>query len=430
MLAPRGGGSNGFAPRHGCVVRRGRFGITCAVMAPPPESPMRDAPDVDYLARVETLAPLIAQSVDAIERERRLPDALVAELKQADFFRMLLPRPFGGAETDPITFVRVIEAIAKIDASTAWILCQTAVTAMIAARLEPEAAWQIWRDPGAVLAWGPSTDARAVPVAGGYRVTGTFAFASGCRHATWLGGDCALVAPDGTPCRSADGRPEQRRVLFPAGAVEMHDFWHVVGLKGTGSDGYTVSDLFVPHALSVTRIDDPAELRHRARLYDMSAYSLFACGFAALALGVTRSLVDSFLDLAREKTPRGYRSRLSEDAVTQAEIGRAEARLRAARMYLMGTLAEAWAEAGSAGGVSLEQRMAIRLAATHAIRQGKAVADAVFDAAGTTAVFVANAFERRFRDLHTVAQQLQGRKAHYRTVGQFLLGLDGDRGWV
>ncbi len=400
-------------------------------MTPPLESHANEAPSgADYLERVQALAPLIAQSSDAIERERRLPAGLVAGLKQADFFRMLLPRPFGGGEIDPLTFVRVIEAVAKIDASTAWILCQTAVTAMVAARLEPEAAWEIWRDPGAVLAWGPSTDSRAIPVEGGYRVTGTFAFASGCRHATWLGGDCTLAAADGTPVRTADGRQEQRRVLFPAQQAVMHDMWHVVGLKGTGSDGYTVTDLFVPQALTVTRIDDPAALRYRGRLYDMSAYSLFACGFAALALGVTRSLVDAFVDLAKDKTPRGYRNRLRDDAVTQAELGYAEARLRAARMYLIGTLAAAWDEAGRSGGVSLEARMAMRLAATYAIRQGKEVADTAFDAAGTTAVFVSNAFERRFRDIHTVAQQLQGRKAHYRTVGQYLLGLEGELGWV
>ncbi|HUZ71545.1 MAG TPA: acyl-CoA dehydrogenase family protein [Stellaceae bacterium] len=400
-------------------------------MTPPLES---QAPGplagVDYLERVQALAPLIVQSADAIERERRLPAALVAGLKEADFFRMLLPRPFGGGEIDPVTFVRVIEAVAKLDASTAWILGQTAVTAMVAARLEPDAAWQIWRDPGAVLAWGPSTDSRAVPVAGGYRVSGTFAFASGCRHATWLGGDCTLAAPDGTPLRTADGKPEQRRVLFPASLAVMRDLWNVVGLKGTASDGYTVTDLFVPDALTVTRIDDPAALRYRSRLYAMSAYSMFACGFAMLALGVTRSLVDAFVELAQEKTPRGYRSRLRDDAMTQAELGYAEARLRAARIYLMGTLAEAWDEAGSGVGVSLASRMAMRLAATYAIRQGKAVADTIFDAAGTTAIFVSNAFERRFRDIHTVAQQLQGRTAHYRTVGQYLLGLEGELGWV
>ena len=301
---------------------------------------------------------------------------------------------------------------------------------MIAARIAPEAAHEIWRDPHAILAWGPSTDARAVAVDDGFRVTGSFAFASGCWYATWFGGDCTVCGPDGTPRRAANGKPETRRVLFPAERAVMRDVWNVVGLKGTGSDGYSVTDLFVPHEFSVARIDDPAERRYFGRLYALSAYSMFACGFAALALGVARSLLDSFIALAMEKTPRGYKSALRDDGPTQSDLGFAEARLRAARMYLMGTLAEAWEEAHRDGEVSLDRRMAIRLAATYAIRQSKEVADTAFDAAGTTAVFVSNAFERRFRDIHTVAQQLQGRKSHYQTVGQYLLGLDSELGWV
>jgi len=397
-------------------------------MTPPPDS---TAPaGTDYLDRVRRLAPSIAAAADAIERERRLPAALVAALHEADLFRMLLPRPYGGAELDPPRFVRVIEEIAKLDGSTAWVLCQTAVTAMIAARLEPEAAWQIWRDPHAVLAWGPSTNSRAVPVEGGYRVSGTFAFASGCRHATWLGGDCTVTDADGTVRHTPDGKPEMRRVLFPVGRAEMHDIWQVVGLRGTGSDGYTVADLFVPANLTVARIDDPAALRHMAPLYAVSAYSMFACGFAMLAIGLARSLLDSFIALALEKTPRGYKHRLRDDAVVQSEVGYAEAQLSAARQYVMGALGAAWEDACAKGAVSLEQRMAIRLAATYAIRQAKEVADTAYEAAGTSAVFTAGAFERRFRDIHTVTQQLQGRKSHFQTVGRYLLGIETDLGWV
>jgi alkylation response protein AidB-like acyl-CoA dehydrogenase len=397
-------------------------------MSPPLES--RAASALDYLDRVAALAPLIASSADAVERERRLPAALVAAMKDAELFRMMLPRSFGGGELDPITFARAIEAIAKIDASTAWILCQTSVAAMIAARLDPAAAHEMFRDPGAVLAWGPSTDARAVVADGGYRVTGSFAFASGCWYATWLGGDCAVCETDGTPRHLADGKPVTRRVLFPAQAAQMRDLWHVIGLRGTGSDGYVVSDLFVPERFTVARIDDPAERRHQGRLYAVSLYSLFAVGFAALALGVARSLFDSFIELAKEKTPRGFKHSLRNDGPTQLEAGLAEARLRAARTFLMSTIAEAWDEAQRSNDISLERRIAIRLAATHAIREAKDVADAAYDAAGTSSVFNANPFERRFRDIHTVAQQLQGRRSHYQTVGQYLFGVDFEHGWV
>jgi alkylation response protein AidB-like acyl-CoA dehydrogenase len=397
-------------------------------MSPPLESPAQ--PQIDYLDRVRALAPLIAAAGDEIERARRLPASLVAAMKDADLFRMLLPRALGGAALDPPAFVRVIEAIAKLDASTAWILCQTSVAAMIAARLPPSVAREMWRDPHAILAWGPSTDSRAVAVEGGYRVDGTFAFASGCWYATWLGGDCTVVGPDGTPLKAENGKPLMRRVLFPAERASMRDIWTVIGLKGTGSDGYTVKDLFVPQDFSVARIDDPTERREPGALYALSAYSMFAAGFAALAVGVGRALADAFVALAQDKTPRGFKSSLRFDGPTQLELGHAEARLRAARVFVMGALDEAWDEAQRANEVSLEKRMGIRLASTYAIREAKAVADTVFDAAGTSAVFVSSPFERRFRDIHTVAQQLQGRKSHFQTVGQYLLGLDTELGWV
>lgn len=395
-----------------------------------PDGAQIGAQGADYLARVEALAPLVQSSAAAIEHDRRLPPALVDAMMEAGLFRMLLPRPFGGAELDPPSFIRVVEALAKLDGSTAWILCQTGVTAMTAARLDPDAAHAIWGDTRGIVAWGPSTDARAVTVDGGYRVSGSFAFASGCWYATWLGGDCAVVTEDGMPRRRPDGSPETRRVLFPASSARMRDVWRVVGLRGTGSDGYEVSDLFVPHSFTLSRVDAPGERRYFGRLYDVSIYSMFASGFAALSLGLARSLLDSFIALATEKTPRGFKHRLRDDAVTQAEIGYAEARWRAARMYLMGTLEAAWRGALARGEVTLDDRMAIRLAATYVIRQAKEIADTAFDAAGTTAVFTANPFERRFRDIHTVAQQLQGRKAHFQTVGRYLLGIEGELGWL
>ena len=398
-------------------------------MSPPLESP-HPAPQIDFLARARELRPLIEAAADEIERARRLPANLAAAMKEAGLFRMLLPREFGGAELDPPSFVRVIETLARIDASPAWVLCQTSVTAMIAARLAPHAAREMWRDPGTVLAWGPSTDSRAVACEGGYRVTGSFAFASGCWHANWLGGDCSVVAADGTPRRGADGKPATRRVLFPAAEAQMVEMWQVVGMRGTGSDGYRVNDLFVPEEFTVARLDDASERRIMTPLYALTGYNMFASGFGALALGVARSLVDSFVALAKDKTPRGFRNALREDGPTQYELGRAEARLRAARALLMNTVDDAWREALGDNALSLETRMAIRLASTHAIREAKDVADIAYDAAGTTAIFTSNAFERRFRDIHTVAQQLQGRKSHFRTVGQHLLGLDADLGWI
>ena len=382
-------------------------------------------PEGQPLERARVLAPLLDRCAEAVEAERRLVPALLDGLHEAGLFRLLLPRVLDGGEVDPVTFVEVVEEIAKTDGSAAWCLCQAGGCAMTAAYLSPEVARHVFEDRHAVLAWGPGPDARAVAVEGGYRVTGTWSFASGCRHATWLGGHCPVVAQDGKPRRRPDGRREERTMLFPAASAELVDVWHVSGLRGTGSDAFTVTDLFVPHAYSVSR-DDPAERRQPGPLYCFPAGSLYASGFAGVAMGLARAMLDAFVELARDKTPRGGRRTLRDNHVVQSQVAQSEARLRSARMFLLGSLEEIWQDVGRSGSLALDQRITIRLAATYAIHQARDVADTVYAAAGSSAIFTAGAFERRFRDIHAVTQQLQGRASHFETVGQFLLGLEPD----
>ncbi len=163
------------------------------------------------------LAPQIGGWADQAEQERQLPQPLLAALIDAGLFRLLLPRSLNGAEVDPVTFVEVIEEVAKLDASSAWCLCQASGCSMVAAYLRPDVAAAIFgNDPRAILAWGPGLDARAVAVEDGYRVTGTWSFASGGRHATWLGGACPIYEADGTPRRGA--RPRAARCSSRPGA--------------------------------------------------------------------------------------------------------------------------------------------------------------------------------------------------------------------
>ncbi|HWM78251.1 MAG TPA: acyl-CoA dehydrogenase family protein [Methylomirabilota bacterium] len=382
--------------------------------------------EVDYIERACALAPEIEARADQIEQERRLPEPVLAALFEAGLFRLLLPRSLDGGEVDPVTFARVMEEIAKADASTAWCLCQASGCSMSAAYLSHDVAMEIFgRDRRAVLAWGPGPGARAIAVDGGYRVTGTWSFASGGRHATWLGAHCPISDSDGGPRRTSNGKLVERTMLFPAASATFVDVWHVSGLKGTGSDAYTVSDLFVPHDHSISR-DDPAERRQPGLIYCFPTGSFYASGFASVALGIARRMLDAFVSLAKEKTPRGYKRPLANNAVIQSQVGQAEAQLSSARRFLMGSLADIWGAVGSSGTLTMDQRMLIRLASTYAIHQAKAVADVTHHAAGATSIFIDSAFDRGFRDIHAVTQQLQGRQAHFETVGQFMLGIEPD----
>lgn len=389
-----------------------------------------DARPIDWLGRVRALAPRIAAAAAEIEHEQRLPEPLVADLRAAGLFSLLIPRPFNGAEIDPPTFVAILEAIAAIDASTAWCLGQNNVCASVAAFLPTEAAREIFGgERQAILAWGAGYGGKAVVVEGGYRVSGKWSFTSGGHHATWLGAHCVVSEADGRERRGADGKKLTRTMLFPATETCLQEIWHVIGLRGTGSDAYAIENLFVPEEHSLAR-DEPAERRYAGPLYLYSSNSLYASGFAGVALGIARAMLDALIALAKEKTSRGLSNPMRLSPVSQYEIAEAEARLRAVRMYLMGTVSEVWQEVKRAEQITLEQRIAIRLAATHVIREATKVADFAYSWAGATAIFETSPFERRFRDIHAVAQQLQGRASNLETAGQFLLGVEPDTTFV
>jgi len=386
---------------------------------------MSPSQEADPVARAKAIAPLLERSTAEIERERRLPQALLDELLDAGLFGLLLPRAYGGVEAEPVVFMQVLEEIARHDASTAWCLGQNGVCALAAAFLAPGPARAVWADGRGVLAWGievPPPKAIAVP--GGYRVSGSWSFASGGHHATWLGGHCVVAETDGTPRKSRTGTVIPRTLLFPASEVTWTDIWDVIGLKGTGSDRYSVTDLFVPEEFTLDR-DDPGERRLDGPLYRFHTEQMYSSGFACVALGIARGMLEAYVSLANEKTPRGYNTAMRNSTVVQNDVAELEARLRATRFYLFATMDAAW-RAAQHGELSTEHRMAIRLATTHSIREARRIAGDAYNAAGATSVFASNPFERRLRDINSVSQQIQGRRSHFETVGKYLLGVETD----
>jgi alkylation response protein AidB-like acyl-CoA dehydrogenase len=380
---------------------------------------MNKLPGFGLIARAQALAPLIAREADEIERTRRLTQPVVAALIENGLYRVLLPQSFGGAEAPPEIFMQMLEEVAKADASTAWCLGQCAVCAMTAAYLDPDPARQIFGSPDAILAWGAiANEIHVVP--GGYRVTARWDFASGSRQANWLGAHVQVIEADGKRRLKPNGAPEIRTIVFPAARATLYDVWDVIGLSGTGTDSYSVDDLFIPEEFAALR-DDPTALREKGPLYRITTYTMFGLGFAAISLGVARATLDALIDLARGKASLGLKAMRDNHAV-QAAIGRAEGNLRAGRAYLYATAGEVWRDLADGGNLSEDHRVALRLASTWTIHQAAAVVDAAYHMAGATAVFRANKFERRFRDMHAIAQQVQARDNHYEDVGKTILG--------
>jgi alkylation response protein AidB-like acyl-CoA dehydrogenase len=378
----------------------------------------------DPVARARALGPAIAAAADTIERTQTIPEPLLTQIHEARLARMLLPRSAGGDEVEPWVYMHAIEEIGRHDGSTGWNLFVANSAALIAPFIPLEAARAIFADPRAVVSWGPPNQLTSKAVDGGYIVDGEWHFASGSRQATWMGAHTQIVEPDGSIRRNRFGRPHIRTLLFPKRDARPIENWNTMGMRGTASEGYRVSNLFVPEGFTGTR-EDPSLRRDRGPLFAFTMQGLYAVGVAGVAFGIARAMLDAFIALAKGKTPRGLQ-RLADSPVVQSDVARREAELGAARAYLTEILKDVWANADDVEPIGTEARARIRLGCAHAIGSAIEIADWVYKAAGTSAIFLGTPFERRFRDMHTLSQQIQSRDSHFEAVGRVLFNGDPD----
>ena len=212
---------------------------------------------VDAVSLIEAareLAPKIEAARADIERDRQIPRTLVDAIGDAGLFGLWLPKAFDGPELNLVDYIRVIEELARADGSVAWCASVAACYSRIAGYLQPDIALRIFGGGRTVVAGTINPTGKAFTVDGGYRVTGRWAYGSGILHSTWTLGNCIVHDREG-PRRGSSGAPELRLVIFPTGAVEVIDTWHVSGLRGTGSHDYRVADLFVRDDHSILCFD-------------------------------------------------------------------------------------------------------------------------------------------------------------------------------
>jgi alkylation response protein AidB-like acyl-CoA dehydrogenase len=239
---------------------------------------MRDT--ASFIDAAKAMAPQIQASAEESERTRRLPMPLVEAMARAGLFRLWIPRALGGEETDPMTLVRVIEAISQVDGATGWCLMIGSLYGLFGGCLPAAAAHEIYgRDPLVITGGAFRSAGQAIAVDGGYRVTGRWAFGSGCQHSVWIVGGCRIFDGD-QPRFGADGTPAVRILFFPAADCEILDTWQSVGLRGTGSHDYAVTDLFVPAARSLSFREPPVQT---GPLYALPVIALFAAGISSSA---------------------------------------------------------------------------------------------------------------------------------------------------
>ena len=373
----------------------------------------------DLVSRACALAGDIVAARPEMDRLRRLPDSLAAAFRDAQFYRLCMPRAHGGLEAEPRLVVETIEALAEADASAAWCVTVSATTGAFGAYLEPDTAGAIFPDPSLIFAGVYAPMGKAIVEGNSYRVTGQWKWNSGGQNATWLCGGC-VIYENGAPRMLTEKIPDHRMMLFPASDATFLDTWHTSGLRGSGSGDMAVHDLLVPKSHSVSLIADKSRIK--TPLYAFPIFGLLAIGIAAVASGNARAALAEFAVLAAAKrTPTGRT--LNDRGTVQAAYAEAHARLLAARAFLFAEIDAAWAEAQSNPAISLERRANLRLAATHMTRTAADVIRTVQDLAGGASVFMADPLHRRLADAQTITAHIMTAPATYELTGRALLGV-------
>lgn len=372
--------------------------------------------DRPLVAAAREVRDLAAAEAPAAEQGRRLTAPVVAALRDAGLFRMCVPAAYGGPGADPLTLVDAIETVATGDGAAGWCTMIASTTSSMSLFLEPEFAQEIFGDPQSITGgvFAPSGTAVATERAGrsGWEVRGRWQWGSGSQHCTWLLGGCLT-----------DGGEFHLMFMDPAD-VTIHDTWHTVGMRGTGSHDYSADGAFVPVGRSVRpMLDRP---RVDTALAAFPNFSLLAAGVAAVSLGVARHAIDEFVALAQGKRPLYSSRTLSQSGTAQTTVARAEATLGAARAFLHHELGAAWDAALRGGVVDVPTRVRIRMACVHAARSAAEATDAVYTMAGGTSVYESSPLQRCLRDAHVATQHLMVSPRLEELLGKSLFGIEID----
>lgn len=366
----------------------------------------------DLTALAEKIALSARQMSAEIDRDRRLPDELVTQLREAGFLRATMPREVEALELAPAPALRCAETIARGDASAGWCVSIAITSALLVAYLPASARDELFGGGRGVAAgvWAPRGTARKVD--GGVVVSGRWPFCSGITHADMMFAGCFV-----------DEQRVPSVVALPKHDLKVLDTWHTLGLRGTGSHDSVADEVFVPTDRVLSVFNGPIVDRP---LYRFPVFGFFALCIGAAALGNARAAIDDLVELACGKKGLGSTRTLAERSPTQAAVATAEAALGAARALYYEAIDAAWQASHDAEPVPTALRNRLRLAATHAVRTSADVVRTMYDLAGGSAIYDGAPLQRRFRDAFTATAHFQVNEASRELSGRLLLDLPAD----
>jgi 3-hydroxy-9,10-secoandrosta-1,3,5(10)-triene-9,17-dione monooxygenase len=364
------------------------------------------------LDAVEPLLAGIASRSAQADRDCRLPDATIAELADAGVFRMLQPKRYGGAESEPVQFYEVVRAIASACASSGWVSGVLGVHPWQLGLFDVRAQDEVWgTDPRTLAASSYAPLGRLTPVSAGpaskgaagggagFRLSGRWGFASGVAHVSW----CLL----GAVVVGAEGRPvDFMTVLVPASDYRVEQVWDVVGLRGTGSDDVIVQDVFVPEHRTMRNYEQaqlrgPGQKVNTGPLYRMPFATIFTSAVAAPVIGAVSGCYDRYLERMRDRSRLSLGGgRFAEDPFAQVAVARAASQLDAAILQTDRNVAEAWAHASANHPIPSELRLRVRRDQVMGVERAIEAVDLLFKTAGGNSLRSGDPVERAWRDSH------------------------------
>ena len=371
--------------------------------------------DTEILRRAQALLPTIAESANIGERDRCVPSAVVTALKEAGIFRALQPKRWGGYELSPTALYEAEMAVGSADMSTAWVVGVLGIIPWAVALFDDRAGRDVWgEDDSTLICCALRRAGTAVPVEGGYRLSGQWAFASGCQHAGW-----ALLGGAGGPSPEGD-----YLMLVPRSDFEILDTWHVAGLKATGSNDVVVKDAFVPthrthRMMDLFDLKGPGQAVNTGPLYRLPFGLVFAGGVANAAVGGLQGMLERLTaEIAAKRGPRRPDPDITlvcAEAATTVDEAKAVVARNFARLAEHAARNEA---------PPIEERLQVKYQLSLNTERCRLAANKLLEAAGASGLYTTrHPYGRIVADITAARQHITNNVAlHARDWGQVMLG--------
>ncbi len=363
----------------------------------------------DIMANILGMRPQLQARGNEIEELRRIPDDIVAQMRSAGLFRMMMPAQWGGPQMNPMQVNAALEELAVGNAAVAWCAMIQMDSGLYSAYLEENCAHDMFGTLDCALSNVLRTAGKARRVDGGYLVDGRWPFASGSLHCDWFGGGCLVYGDDPEhPETDANGAPVARVILARREDFIIHDTWHTTGLRGTGSNDIEARALFIPFERSFNFDDTP----RAGALYSWPA--MLSAKMPGVVLGIARSAIDTVVH-----TLRGKPGILPHVALAVAD---AQTQYAAARAYVHGSLEAVWARLCANQQPDEQERVAVVLARTNAFQASRAAVQMMYDAMGAASVYGrTSVLDRHLRDVNTACQHLMAQRRGQHAAGALML---------